>query len=464
MAAETKIESPAVRWLATSSWAIFLIVIATAIASTPFINWPSRAEAVPAFAQQTGQPCEACHVGAFGPQLKPYGRDFKLFGYQSSDGKSHVPPIAVTTQISVTHTAADQNPPPAPHFADNNNVAVDQTSIYYAGKLPMGWGAFAQVTYDGVARAFGMDNTDVRRASDVTLFGKDAIVAIDLNNSPTLEDPWNSTPTWGFPYNGSALAPSGNVSTLIDGGLGNQAIGAGGYVLWNNTLYVDAAAYEPLNWRVASFLGEGGDAGSDHWLGPIPYGRVALIHDWDSAETQTAEIGAYALKARRYPGNDARAGSDTFTDWAIDANYQYIGSGRHVISTHATYIHEDQDLAASSVLSGTLRRNTVTTARADVSYSYADTLTPSAQVFQTNGSYDPALYPVGAKTTGYVLEMAYSPWGKPDSPVSWANARFALQYVGYTEFNGARHNASANNTLYANVWIALAPLGAAVHR
>ncbi len=419
---------------------------------------------MPAFAQQTGQPCEACHVGAFGPQLKPYGRDFKLFGYQSSDGKSHLPPIAMTTQISLTHTQADQNPPPAPGFGANNNFAVDQTSIYYAGKLPMGWGAFAQVTYDGVANAVSMDNTDVRRASDVTLFGKDSIVAIDFNNNPTLEDPWNSTPAWGFPYNGSALAPGGNAATLLDGGLSTLVVGAGGYVLWNNTVYVDAAAYEPLPWRVAHFLGEGVDAQSDRWLGPIPYGRVALIHDWDNAESQTMEIGAYAMQARRYPGGDPTAGTDTFTDWAVDANYQYIGTGKHVVSAHATYIHEDQNLAASSVLNGTLPHNTVSTARADVSYSYSDTLTPTVQVFQTTGSFDPALYQMGPKTEGYVVELAYTPWGKPNSPILWGNARFALQYVGYTEFDGQRHGASANNTLYANVWIAVAPFGALVHR
>ena len=31
------------------------------------------ARAVPAFAVQTGQPCQACHVGGFGPQLTPFG-------------------------------------------------------------------------------------------------------------------------------------------------------------------------------------------------------------------------------------------------------------------------------------------------------------------------------------------------------------------------------------------------------
>ena len=36
--------------------------------------WPRLAQAIPSFAQQTGQPCTACHIGAFGPQLTAFGR------------------------------------------------------------------------------------------------------------------------------------------------------------------------------------------------------------------------------------------------------------------------------------------------------------------------------------------------------------------------------------------------------
>jgi hypothetical protein len=38
------------------------------------------AHAVPAFAVQTGQLFAACHIGAFGPQLTPFGRAFKIGG------------------------------------------------------------------------------------------------------------------------------------------------------------------------------------------------------------------------------------------------------------------------------------------------------------------------------------------------------------------------------------------------
>ena len=68
------------------------------------------ARAVPSFAIQTGQPCAACHVGAFGPQLTSFGRDFKLYGYISDDTKKHGIPISASDLFSFTHTQADQPP------------------------------------------------------------------------------------------------------------------------------------------------------------------------------------------------------------------------------------------------------------------------------------------------------------------------------------------------------------------
>ena len=57
-------------------WASAFPVIAVAT-----FNSPHAARAVPAFAQQTGQPCKSCHVGGFGPELTKVGREFKLGGY-----------------------------------------------------------------------------------------------------------------------------------------------------------------------------------------------------------------------------------------------------------------------------------------------------------------------------------------------------------------------------------------------
>lgn len=419
------------------------------------------AHAVPSFAQQTGQPCQACHVSAFGPQLKPYGRDFKLYGYQSSDGKSHEPPVALMALASLTHTQASAPTPPAPHFGDNDNFAVDQISAFYAGRLPQGWGAFAQATYDGVAHGFSIDNVDVRRASEVTLLGRDSVFGIDFNNNPTIEDAWNSTPAWGFPYNGSALAPAAAASSLLDGGLSHTVVGGGGYVMWDDTVYLAAMAYLPMERRFAGRLGEGTGFTSDRFSGVIPYWRAALIHDIGASET--FQVGALGLRAERYPAGDVSHGTDAISDFGLDGTWQHIGT-THVLSAHAIWMHEDQDLKASAILSGTNPKNHLNTTRADLSYSYADTWTPSVQLFRTSGTADPAQYAGGTNTEGYVLELAYVPWGKPNSPLYWLNARLGLQYVGYTEFNGSRSHASDNNTLYANIWFAVAPFGSKVRR
>ena len=145
---------------------------------------PLTATAVPSFAGQTGQPCAACHVGAFGPQLTKFGREFKLNGYTATDNKNHGLPLAATTQFSFTHTNNDQPAPAAPHFATNNNFAMDQASVYYAGKIAGGVGAFIQLTYDGVAKQGQIDNTDIRYAHDTDMFDEDLVVRVHRQQQP----------------------------------------------------------------------------------------------------------------------------------------------------------------------------------------------------------------------------------------------------------------------------------------
>lgn len=127
---------------------------------------PVTATAVPSFAGQTGQPCAACHVGAFGPQLTKFGREFKLNGYTATDNKKHGLPLAVTTQLSFTHTNNDQPGPAAPHFASNNNFAMDQVSLYYAGKIAGGLApSFSSPTTASPSRVRSTTSTSVMRTT-----------------------------------------------------------------------------------------------------------------------------------------------------------------------------------------------------------------------------------------------------------------------------------------------------------
>jgi hypothetical protein len=421
-----------------------------------------RSDALPSFAQQTDQPCSACHVGAFGPQLKPYGRDFKLYGYTSSDGQQHLPPIALSLQSSFTHTVADQSSIVAPGIKANDNfLGYQEVSMYYGGRLAKEVGAFIQVTYDQVAGALQWDNTDVRYAHPMQVFGQDSVLGITLNNSPTVQDLWNATPTWGYPYNSSSVAPSPAAATLADGTLAGQVLGVGGYAMWNDLLYVEGTVYHFLSRYALDRLGVGPSPGEaiDTFDGAIPYGRIAIEHGTDN---HYVEAGAFTLVADRVPGGDRSTGTtDRIVDRAFDANYQFLGSKTQFVSAHAIYIQETQDLRADQILGGTQPNDTLHTFRADVSYSFRDTWTPSMQFFQTTGSRDAALWgtPNGSPDSrGYVAEIAYVPWGKLKSMPRWMNVRLAAQYVSYGMFDGSSHQSSLNNTLYLSCWVAVAPL------
>ncbi|HEV7386438.1 MAG TPA: hypothetical protein VGN89_16260, partial [Phenylobacterium sp.] len=343
--------------------------------------------AIPAFAQQTGQPCSQCHVGAFGPQLKPYGRDFKLFGYVNGDGQNNLPPIAIVGTASFTRTQKDQPGPPAPHLAPNDNAVLDELSLFYGGGLAAGAGAFAELTYDGVGHSITIDKLDIKRAFDLSSGDRSLVVGLDLNNQPTLQDLWNSTPAFGFPYSSSGLAPTPSAAVLFDGTLNQRVVGAGVYGMWNDLIYAEAEAYAPVDNRILGRLGVGTDA--DVYDGVTPYWRLAIQHDFDG---HVLEAGVYGISARRFPAGDRSSGKDRIRDLALDATYQYTNSPRHFVSAHATWIHETQTLDASRVLSGSRPSDHLDSMRADVSYSYADTWIPSVQVFRTLGSRDPAIF------------------------------------------------------------------------
>ncbi len=417
------------------------------------------ARAVPSFAEQTGQPCAACHVGAFGPQLRPFGRAFKLNGYTASDGAQHFPPIAASVYGSFTHTRAAADVAVARWFAANDNVALDQASLYYAGAISRHMGAFVQTTYDGIGRQYHLDNTDIRYARARHLLGIDCVWGLTLNNAPTVQDLWNSTPVWGFPYNSSHLAPGPIAAARIDGSFAQSVVGLGAYVMWNDWLYTEADLYRGLGRDLRNATGIVPVAGSDSVVDTAPYWRLAVQHDWGRSNW---EIGTYGMAANVLPGGLSPSGTtDHFTDIAGDANWQFTFAPRRiasdVISAHATAIHEDQDLAASARLTGGQRQGRLTTLRADVSYSINATITPSAQVFHTSGiANQPYWQTAGSRpdSGGAIAEIAYTPFGKPNSRIKWGNLRLAAQYVFYTRFDGQTAHASDNDTLYLSLWAA----------
>jgi hypothetical protein len=438
-----------------SSGLLLVVLLSTVLRTNPAV-------ALPSFAIQTGQPCAACHIGAFGPQLTPYGRDFKLHGYVASDGRDHGLPLAWTAMASFTHTLEPQPGGAAPGFKPNDNIALDETSLYWAGRITPEVGGFIEFMFDGVSQQPQFGNVDIRRASEGELFDRDVLWGITINNSPTVQDPWNSTPVWGFPYNRSPLAPTPMAATLVDGGLAQRAAGAGAYVLWNELLYLESDVYKGLDTGALRAVGQVPVDDGDQTTAFMPYARVALIEDW---KNDHLEIGAYGISANILPGGNQTFGLfNRVTDAALDATYQFISDPTKVtsdrLSAHATYIHEIARMEASSAetLTGMLLDHSLDTVRLDVSYSFAATVTPSVQYFRSTGSADINYWstPNGSPNSdGMIFEVAYVPWGKPDSPFPNVNFRLAVQYVNYFRFDGSSIGARNNNNVFFSLWSAV---------
>ena len=430
--------------------------------------FPFDARAVPSFARQTGNPCSSCHVGSFGPELNDYGRQFKLNGYVWDGGKSNAPPLSAMVLGSFTSTAKDQPGGAAEGFGDNNNFAADQTSLFLAGKILPKVGAMIQATYDGVGRVLSMDNADIRYADQGTLAGKQVVYGLSINNNPTVEDLWHTTPAWGRPFIGSALAPEPGAATLIDGGLAQQVAGAVAYGMWDDLLYLGAGAYATLPAGTQRAVGIDPE-GESQISGAAPYGRAVIQHTWGD---QYAALGVFGLDAAVYPGRDKSAGTDHLTDVGADLSYSYTFADQSILSSGATFISEHQTLRASEALGlANNPTNSLKTFRAFASYTRDDTYSLTGGYFSTWGSTDTGLYapdPIDGSrrqnpgSAGYLVKGAVIPFGKDHSWLApWVNLQLGVEYIGYTKFNGAKANydgfgrdAADNNTVFAFAWFA----------
>src|ERR1051326_9263237 len=249
-------------------------------------------------------------------------------------------------------------------------------------------GTFIQITYDGAEGSIGIDNIDLRYANHGTFASKPVLYGFTVNNSPTVQDVWNSTPVWGFPFGSSGVAPTPAAAPLIDEGLAQSVAGLGAYSLWNNHLYGELSVYRSSQ--------QGGahppDASSEGIIkGVTPYWRFAYQRPIGS---QYLEIGTYGLSAQLYPAG-VTGPTDRFTDVGGDLQLErHAGKGgQGTFVVHASFMHEQQKLDATFGAGGSANaKNNLNTFRAD-----AALLTPSRWggtlgFFTTSGTADTLLY------------------------------------------------------------------------
>jgi hypothetical protein len=449
------------RSIRATRWALVALVLLRALTVCP------DALALPSFARQTGMPCSQCHTLSFGPALSAYGREFKLNGYSWGDGE-HPMPLALMAQGGFSHVDTAVPEPLARRFSTNDNFSVDQVSAFYGGRITEHSGAFVQVTYSGEDRHTSWDNLDMRYARAIKFAGTDAVVGISVNNSPTVQDLWNSTPAWGFPYISSPLVPGPAAATLLEGGLAQTVLGVTAYAMVHDHVFVEAGAYRGLSDRWLRNVGLGPDA-SPHVNGAAPYWRLAYQLD---NKPYYFSIGTFGIQAKLQP-DPTVPDTNRYTDLGLDATYQYADDSPFAVTVNTSYIHENQNLTATFNAGGSdLASNHLNTLRLDATLTYRQTWSAGAGVFDITGGSDQTVYgpaPLGGSnngspdTRGYILQFEYIPLGKTDSwGAPWVNIRLGLQYTGYLKFNGGTSNydgsgrsAHQNNSLFLFYWVAL---------
>lgn len=437
------------------------LVIILAIA---FFTCSQNSYAVPSYARQTGMACAACHTTY--PQLTAFGRQFKLNGYtlttistitdqkvsekDAKDVKEYLRLLGISPLSAMFQTGFTNLNKKIPGTQNNNFEFPQQLSLFYAGQVTPKIGTFIQLTLDNASGTIGLDNTDIRYANQTT--GKIPITyGLTLNNNPTVQDLWNTTPAWGYPYTTSGVAPTPGAATLIES-LGGSVAGLGGYAMVNNMFYFELSGYRTAQLGVA-IPADSTVYGAVN--GTSPYWRFAVQKQFDK---NYISVGTFGMASKLYP-KGVTGETNNFTDIAFDLQYErQLTNGQFTL--HTSFINEKQKLN-STFGSGDSQnlKNTLNKFNIDGSLFFKPNINFIAGYFNTSGSSDTVLYAP--------VILSGSNAGVPDSNgirtqidyIPWENTQLSLQYFAYTKFNGASsnydgfgRNASDNNMLYVQFW------------
>jgi hypothetical protein len=418
---------------------------------------------VPLFARQTNRMCSACHMHSHYSELTEMGRTFKLNGYRlskidsllgsieenSMGGRSQLLLNLVNSlgfMVQSSYTLTDR---PQPGTQNGTAELPDQLSLFLGGRISPNTGGFIQLTYSGSDGSFGIDNVDLRFADSVRLFSKTTVVGLSLNNNPSVQDLWNTTPAWRFPWASSSVAPAPAAAALIDGTLGQQVLGLSALAMWNERVYGEFGVYR------TAVIGQGGplDSTAEGAIsGVAPYWRLAFPRAWGNNYLM---VGTYGMSGRLYPTGVTGA-TNRFTDVAFDVMDQ-VKLGLRGVSFHGTWIHETQRWGAGGADN---LKNTLDTYRVDGQFHFGHMFCFMLSPFATTGSTDAGLYqpePLTGSRTGSPDSNGLI--GELDVNV-WDNVRVQFQYTAYGKFNGSSQNydgsgrsAADNNTLYVVTWL-----------
>jgi hypothetical protein len=393
--------------------------------------------AVPSFARQTGQPCATCHVGNFGPQLTEFGIQFKLSGYTQSKGDERPPPLAGMVMTGFTHTSRSQDPSALDghsltgNLEGNDNLTLDQASLFVAGKMADHLGLFAQVTYDGIARQTAIDNVDLRFANTLPFDGHPLLYGVSVNNNPGVQDPFNTLPAWGFPYIASNVAPAPSAAPILDGAFARKVTGLVAYAQYDNHVYGELGTYRMQSVDTQKFFGIGVDDRDPGALRSPLYARLAVRTAWDRSNLAAGLV----LFNTGYQPDRAVADTTRIHDLGGDLSWRWTRDGGETATVLANVIHETQP--------GT----SLTEYNVDGSYYWKTGWGATLQRFGVNAP--------GLGSTGTRAQVDWTPWGKAPIGFPDMNLRLGLQLTAYDRLDGQKGSAAHDaNSLFVFAWLA----------
>jgi hypothetical protein len=430
---------------------------------------PQEASAVPSYARQTGLACEACHT-VF-PQLTPFGRVFKASGYTLSNSskvqdvdrlKHYLMSLSDTPPVSVMAVASTSSAAKASD-SQSSKTSTDfpqQFSVFYAGEISDNVGAFAQVTYSDKSGSVGIDNTDIRFADVATLNGHSVIYGLSLNNNPTVQDLWNSTPAWGQPFMTSPVMTGPAAASRVEGAMAQAVAGLSAYAYVDQSIYGEAGVYRSA--LQGASVSQNGNLTNNVISGVAPYWRFAYEADWGQ---NSWEVGTFGLDAAlQNPTSPAggvinislqSAPTDKFLDVGLDTQYQFIDDDNQ-ITVVGRAIQENQRLNASFPMGlSNNRSDHLDSANLVGSYFWRRKIGATIGLFNLSGSTDETYF-------GSQNGKPNSTWGNAEVDyLPWLNVKLGLQYTAYMKFNGATsnydgagRNASDNNLIFGYLWVA----------
>jgi len=461
-------------------------------AAAAWIGLSAPAQAIPVFARQTGHNCQACHISY--PELTPYGREFKLNGYTFGEAQPFPVALALMGEIDHLNQGKDASTGAATctgsggagNTGNCNHLELVQYSIFYGGRLSENFGMFGQmsggqfpITNTGTF-APAADNTEFRYVYRYTPDGAlvpEAVIGLNMNNNPTMQDVWNAVPAWRFPWFPYLPAGYGALAApYIDGNGGHNKVGIGVYAWVHKTWYAELNLYHSatgplsfMNWGSGNTEQAMGDQPSDVLKGENPYYRLAYSKDWGY---NSMEVGIFGINAKSYYCNPAGGGAapcttdptayNKYNDIAIDAQYQYNRNEPWVISADGSFIHERNDLSAQFNATGGANlaqaQHTVNELQLKATAYYYRMYGLTVGYSSLWGTTDPLQYASGSggsatgdpRSSWWTFELNYLPL---------QDLRFSLLFQAFTKINGGAgnfdgvgNNASGQNRVTGAIW------------